>query len=289
MKYTIKWIEENLGITRKTIRNYEEKGLLSSKASRNPTNNYREYDDDDIDRIWGIKTLQGIGYSLSEIHDLIENPETDLYKSISAKVVDLEKKRDEITSYIEFASTIKLTGTVPSVKKLGSMKFSDFMEYSRKNWSIRENPCIEDFMDATNSLQELKSHELTKHDIDRLESIANQINHVIDLFGNPEKIQPLYMMNAYYEILARMQSLDPHSQPVQIVVEQLFHFTEETIIKSEKKERFTPNFFARYTVPLFLKGSDLGSLNNEKYGPKGAEFIAKAIAFFGGYKSPEDL
>lgn len=77
MKYTVKWLEDNLGITRKTLRNYETKGLISAESSRNPINNYREYDDEDIDRIWSIKILQGVGYSLSEIRELIENPNSD--------------------------------------------------------------------------------------------------------------------------------------------------------------------------------------------------------------------
>ncbi len=28
---------------------------------------YRDYDDDDIDRIWTIRVLQGMGYSIKEI------------------------------------------------------------------------------------------------------------------------------------------------------------------------------------------------------------------------------
>lgn len=43
MKYTVKWLEDNLGIIRKALRNYEAKGLLSPDVSRNPSNNYREY------------------------------------------------------------------------------------------------------------------------------------------------------------------------------------------------------------------------------------------------------
>ena len=112
MKHTVKWLEENLGITRKTIRNYEAKGLLSSEDCRNPINNFREYDDDDIDRIWGIKLLQGVGYSLSEIWELLNNPEADYYKSISEKIVELERKREDISSFIDFAKTIKLTGMI---------------------------------------------------------------------------------------------------------------------------------------------------------------------------------
>lgn len=77
MKYTVKWVEDNLGITRKALRDYEEKGLLSTDASRNPINNYREYDYEDIDRIWSIKILRGIGYSIKEIRALMDDSDVD--------------------------------------------------------------------------------------------------------------------------------------------------------------------------------------------------------------------
>jgi len=44
MKYTADWIEKNIGVTRKALRIYEDKGLL--EPNRNPNNNYREYGDE---------------------------------------------------------------------------------------------------------------------------------------------------------------------------------------------------------------------------------------------------
>jgi DNA-binding transcriptional MerR regulator len=79
---------------------------------------YRDYSDEDIDRIWSIKLLQGVGYSLTEIRELMDNPEADFYKSISEKVVELERKRDDITNFIKFAKTIKLTGSNSNTKEV---------------------------------------------------------------------------------------------------------------------------------------------------------------------------
>lgn len=282
MKYTVKWLLDNLGITRKTIRNYEAKGLLSPEASRNPFNNYREYDDDDIDRIWSIKILQGVGYSLSEIRELMDNPESDFYQSISEKVVELERKRDDISRFIEFAKTIKLTGRVPTTKEIGSIKYSEFMEYSRENWNFYVEPKAVSYLKAMESLQETKECGLTEDDIDRLEALA-------ELMGDYQEMQRTCTINAYYQILARMQSFDFCSESVQMVVEQLYRFLSESDIAKEIGEKYTPVFFAKYTAPFFLKGSDMGEINIAAYGYEGAAFIAKAIAFFGGFKSLDDL
>lgn len=282
MKYTVKWLEDNLGITRKTLRNYEAKGLISAESSRNPVNNYREYGDEDIDRIWSIKILQSVGYSLSEIKELIENPDVDFYKSISDKVVDLEKKRDDISNFIEFAKSIKLTGRIPTTKKIGSVSFSEFMDYSRENWNFYVEPKAASYLSVMESLQDVKEHELTDANIDRLEAIA-------DLMGDYQKMQRTCTINAYYQILVSLQTHDYKSELVQMIVQQLYTFLSKEETAKEIGEKFNPVFFAKYIAPFFLEGSDIGKINIATYGLEGAEFIAKAIAFFGGFTTLDAL
>lgn len=80
MGYRVKWVEENLGVSRKALRLFEKKGLM-------PENNggYRDYSDEDIDRIWRIRVLQGMGFTLSEIERLAndENFEASLEKKVN--------------------------------------------------------------------------------------------------------------------------------------------------------------------------------------------------------------
>lgn len=278
MGYKVKWVEDHLGISRKALRNYERLGLMPP----NKGGKYRDYSDEDIDRIWSIRILQGVGYSLTEIRELMDNPEADFYKSISKKVVELERKRDDITNFIEFAKTIKITGRIPTTKKVGSIRYSEFMDYSRENWNFYIEPKAASYLDAMESIQEAKEHELSVIDIDRLEALA-------DLMGDYQEMQRTCTINAYYQILARMQSLRFDSEAVQAVVEQLFCFLSESDTVKEIGEKYTPVFFAKYTAPFFLEGSDIGEINIATYGREGAEFIARAIAFFGGFDSLDDL
>ena len=57
MGYKVKWVEDHLGISRKALRNYERLGLMPT----NKDGKYRDYSDEDIDRIRSIKLLQGVG------------------------------------------------------------------------------------------------------------------------------------------------------------------------------------------------------------------------------------
>lgn len=104
MGYKVKWIEDNLGISRKALRIFEEKGLM-------PKNNggYRDYSDEDVDRIWTIRVLQGMGYTLTEIKKISNDEEFDFDSSIQIKVKELEEKKEKINRHLGYAKTIKAT------------------------------------------------------------------------------------------------------------------------------------------------------------------------------------
>lgn len=156
------------------------------------------------------------------------------------------------------------------------------MDYSRENWNFYIEPKAASYLDAMESLQDAQERELTDSDIDRLEALA-------DLMGNYQEMQRTCTINAYCQILARMQSLDFKSKSVQMIVQQLYTFLSQEETAKEIGEKFTPVFFAKYTAPFFLEGCDIGEINITAFGLEGAEFIAKAIAFFGGFKTLDDL
>ena len=47
MGYSVKWVDEHLGITRDMLRYYEKEKLLPVAETRNPTNKYRDYSEED--------------------------------------------------------------------------------------------------------------------------------------------------------------------------------------------------------------------------------------------------
>lgn len=68
----IQEVAATLGLTARTIRYYEELGLLTPAARSE--GDYRLYDDDDIERLRFIKDLRDdAGFSLAEISQLLED------------------------------------------------------------------------------------------------------------------------------------------------------------------------------------------------------------------------
>ena len=123
MGYSVKWVAENLGITRDMLRYYEKEKLIPA----NPANKYRNYSDEDIERIWGIKLLIGIGFTAKEIYALMNEPDFDFGIAIAKKVAELEQRHDENLIYLQFAKSIKFLGRIPTTSKIGSVKFDDFL------------------------------------------------------------------------------------------------------------------------------------------------------------------
>lgn len=58
-----------LGVTPRTIKYYEELGLLTPDRSGG---NYRDYDEDDLERVERIRNMQQLGYSLAAIRELVK-------------------------------------------------------------------------------------------------------------------------------------------------------------------------------------------------------------------------
>ena len=271
--YSVKWVDEHLGITRDMLRYYEKEKLLPVAETRNPTNKYRDYSEEDIERIWGIKLLIGIGFSAKEIREFGSNPDFSFYEVMTGKVEQLEKRRDEILTYLGFAKTIQMTGRVPNTTRVESMKFDDFIEHSRQNWNAFNDPQGRRFMDAADTILDKHSEEWDASDVKR----------IMDIYGDidPEEMVYIQTIGGYYRVIVDMKPLGYSCDTVQTVVKYLYEYML-TYIEPEFKEKFTPLYFADRQVSSFID-SGFAAMNERNYGKDGCLFIAQAIATFGGY------
>lgn len=278
MGYSAKWMRDNLGVTRDMIRYYEKEELIPIRSSRNPANNYRDYSDEDIERIWCIKLLIGIGFSVKEIKQLMTDPSYDFDTAIARKVVELEKKHDEALIYLEFAKSIKITGRVPTVTQLGSMTFDAFLTYAREHWNFYDDPRSAPFMKAADLLIDKPAREWSPDDVERIYNLAESFD--------TESMMKTYALHGYYQVLSDMREMDFRSETVQRVVRLLHEYLVSSNTEPELEGKITPELVARYTAPSFICG-DTSILYERIYGNEGCRFIAQALAFYGGYTIDE--
>ena len=273
MGYSVKWVVENLGITRDMLRYYEKEKLLPIDETRNPLNKYRDYSDEDIERIWSIKLLIGIGFSAKEIRAFSDG-KFSFYEAISEKVEQLEKRRDEILTYLEFAKTIKITGRIPNTVKIGDMKFDDFIAYAHQNWNAFHNPQYEKQMAFIDTIIEKPATEWNESDLKCLTDFYGELE--------PEQLAEAQTVAGYYRVIVDLMYLDYKSDAVQTVVNCLYKHMLHGI-EQQYQEKFTPVRFADHTISMFVD-SGFAELNERSYGKDGCLFIAQAVAHFGNYE-----
>ena len=208
----------------------------------------------------------------------MNDPSFDFYTSISEKVTELEKRHDEDIMYLEFAKSIKFTGRIPTVSKLGSIRFDDFLDYCHENWNFYDDPATAPFMKLADLLISKPAQEWNPDEIERLATIFENL----DL----EHWAFTFALNGYYQVIADMQDLGYTSETVQRVVRLLHEYMIRSNTELELDGKITPQFMARYTAPSFIDG-DAAILQERNYGKDGCLFIAKALAHYGGYDIDE--
>lgn len=90
---TIKEVEQITGLTRSNIRFYEKEKLVI--PTRNESNGYREYSEEDVKNLKKIAYLRTLGISIEDIRKL-SNKEADLYVMVRKQKEVLEQQLSEL-------------------------------------------------------------------------------------------------------------------------------------------------------------------------------------------------
>ncbi len=98
MEYTIKKLAEIAGVSTRTLRYYDEIGLL--KPCRISSSGYRIYGEKEVDILQQILLYRSIDIKLEDIHNIIMNPNFDIYRALIEHHKNLILKRNELDKII---------------------------------------------------------------------------------------------------------------------------------------------------------------------------------------------
>ena len=101
----LKEVCESTGLSRKTIRLYEEKGLLVPQMERRNGRDYREYSPEDVKRLQEIATLRRAWFTMDEIARMQQNPET-IGEIFPQYLQWLEKQKTTLESLLKAAKDV---------------------------------------------------------------------------------------------------------------------------------------------------------------------------------------
>ena len=273
MGYKVKWVEENLGVSRKALRNFEKHGLMPA----NEGGAYRDYSDEDIERIWAIRLFQGMGYTLKELVKLSESDDFDFDASLEKKIQELENEKAKIERHLGYAQHIKLTGRFPSrPKNMGTITFEEFQEKSLNQWNVNSDPEAKKYQEIAYLVLNTPEDELKDTDIGRLFEflieLQEQMSDMDSLFI--EKVIP-------NEIIKRIEN-GPEDEEVQLLVKMMYENRISSISDMAKSQ------FVRFESSSYISG-DIARMHEKEYGKDGCRFIADAIAVFGGYSCYDEV
>ncbi len=99
MEYTIKKLCGISGVTARTLRYYDQIGLL--KPNRISSNGYRIYGKDEVDKLQQILFYRELGYSLEDINTIIMTKNFNIDESLSKQLKMLTEKREQLDLLID--------------------------------------------------------------------------------------------------------------------------------------------------------------------------------------------
>ena len=130
---TIKDVEERTGLSRSNVRFYEKEKLV--EPSRNESNGYRDYSENDVENIKKIAYLRTLGISIEDIRSIISGKVT-LQET-------LEKQNEVLKSQITDLNKAKLMcekmldeGSISYEKLQVEQYVTDFHDYWKDNRTV---------------------------------------------------------------------------------------------------------------------------------------------------------
>ncbi len=271
--YNVKWVEENLGVTRKALRCFEQFGLMP----KNEGGQARDYDDEDLDRIWGIRILQGMGYTLKEIALMIQKEDFDFEQSLGTKIEELEVKRRKLEQHLGYAKTIKFTGRFPCrPNTMGEVQFNEFHKQSLERWNMENDPQAIEYQKIAEIFLEKTPEEIESTDLGRMLSLMERVITM--------GVDTMLIEYVLPKVIARKIEYGVAHPEVQLMVKMLY----ENMKTINQVEDMSVKEFARIVSTSFMWG-DISRIKTNNLSKKESEFIAEAIAYFGGYESYEVL
>ena len=109
MEYTMNKLTKMSGISTRTLRYYDEIGLL--KPTRVASSGYRIYGQEEVDTLQQILFYKELGFSLDDVKKLLYAPDFDRGQAFAEHLSALQKKRERLDTLI-----INITKSISALK-----------------------------------------------------------------------------------------------------------------------------------------------------------------------------
>lgn len=232
------------GISVRTLHHYDKIGLLC--PSRNKENGYREYSDEDLDRLQQILFFKECGFPLARIRQLLSSPTFDREKAFDLQKKYLLHEQKRINAMLD-----TLNKTMKAAK--GEITMSQTEKF--------------DGFDLSNNPYEEEARRLWG------DNAVNQSNDRIAAMSKDEQEAIAQGMDDLFTELAKLRKEAPASEASQVAIDKMY-------------QHFNRNFGYQYTLEAFARLDQMYINDNrftdniDKYGEGLSAFLAEAMGIY---------
>ena len=177
MEYTIKNLAQLSGVTTRTLRYYDQIGLLC--PARVSSNGYRVYCREDVDLLHQILFYRELGISLEETGKILKSPDYDRKRALAAHLSALLEKRAQIEILIN-----NVTKTLGAMKGETAMRDEEKFEgFKRRliddNESAYGKEVREKYGDAAADASNAKVRGMSEAEWQRAGELSGLVNEAL--------------------------------------------------------------------------------------------------------------
>lgn len=170
----IKEAARRAGVSVRTLRYYEEAGLIRPAREEN---GYRDYAAGEIERVKLIRAYRELQFSLEEIGQLLQASRTERDRMLEEKIAGMERKRQAIDNRIALAHSIRMLGP-GRLTEIDLSQLDVQMEQSRRY--LNENPEMQTLSRRIGQYSEEEGEAIAREIIQCFAILANVSENEIE-------------------------------------------------------------------------------------------------------------
>ncbi len=276
---TIKEVSKITGVSIRTLRYYDEIGLL--RPAKFTDSGYRLYDDQSLEKLQEILFFRELEIPLQEIKKIMDNPDYDREQALQAQKALLEKKRNRLNGIIELISDV-----IGGVNTMSFEAFSndDIQKMINHTLECMSKEALEELINKYGSEEKYREHLASGF------SNEQAMRNVIKWYGSKEKA-----VEAVLQATGGKKEIEKEQDENKEIYNLFMEAKKDNNIKLEKEavEKLAENYKRMFCLDNarsilldlskeYLENKKLAEVTDRVYGAGCAEYVAHAILNYYG-------
>ena len=276
---TVKDVSEITGISIRTLRYYDEIGLL--KPTELTEAGYRLYDNKALEKLQEIMFFRELEIPLIDIKKIMDNPNYDKERALLAQKSLLEQKRNRLNGIIELITDVMKGVNTMSFGAFGNEEVQKMVNHTL---SCMSKESLDEQVQKYGSMEKYKEYLISGFANERATA------DLLKWYGSKEKV-----MEAVMQSTGSVEEIK-QGQDENAKIYKQFMAAKETgnmemahsaveMLAENYKTMFMLNNARNILIDLakeYSSNEKLAEVTDKQYGAECAEYIAKAIKLYYG-------